>query len=195
MPDLSILALMSGDLTQLLVHAGDDPTKRAELFARVYDELRQLARRELGAQRGDQTLGTRPLVHEAYFKLFPDGGGAFENRRHFFGAAARAMRQVAIEHARARLAERRGSGQKPLDLDGLDPNTLRIESQAEELVELDAALAKLGEVDARALEVAELRFFAGLEVTEIAEALGVSEPTVKRDSRFVRDFLAEWLSG
>lgn len=186
---------MSGDLTQLLVCAADDPAKRAELFARVYDELRQLARRELGAQRGDQTLGTRPLVHEAYFKLFPDGGGAFENRRHFFGAAARAMRQVAIEHARARLAERRGSGQKPLDLDGLDPNALRIESQAEELVELDAALAKLGEVDARALEVAELRFFAGLEIGEIAEALGVSEPTVKRDSRFVREFLAEWLSG
>lgn len=185
---------MSGDLTQLLADAGADPARRAELFARVYDELRQLARRELGARRGDQTLGTRPLVHEAYFKLFPEGGGAFENRRHFFGAAARAMRQVAIEHARARLAERRGAGQKPLDLADLDPDALRIESQAEELVALDAALTRLGQVDARALEVAELRYFAGLEVTEIAEALGVSEPTIKRDSRFVREFLAEWLA-
>lgn len=186
---------MPGDLTQLLVDAGADPARRAELFARVYDELRVLARRELGPWRGDETLGTRPLVHETYFKLFPEGGSAFENRRHFFGAAARAMRQIAIEHARARLALRRGAGQRPLDLDELDPNLLRVESQAEELVELDAALAKLGEVDARALEVAELRFFAGLEVSEIAAALGLSEPTIKRDTRFVREFLAEWLAG
>lgn len=193
--DLPILAAMPGDLTQLLVDAGADPARRAELFARVYEELRVLARRELGPRRGDETLGTRPLVHETYFKLFPEGGGAFDNRRHFFGAAARAMRQIAIEHARARLAQRRGAGQRPLDLDELDPNLLRIDSQAEELVELDAALAKLGEVDARALEVAELRFFAGLEVSEIAATLGLSEPTIKRDTRFVREFLSEWLAG
>ncbi|MBL8243674.1 MAG: sigma-70 family RNA polymerase sigma factor [Rhodanobacteraceae bacterium] len=186
---------MTEDLTELLAQAGVDPGKRAVLFARVYDELRQIARRELGGQSGDATLGTRPLVHEAYFKLFPrGGGGAFENRRHFFGAAARAMRQVAIEHARSRLAERRGSGQRPLDLDALEADALRVDSEAENLVRLDAALARLGDIDSRALEVAEMRFFAGMEVAEIAAALGISEPTVKRDTRFVRDFLAECLA-
>lgn len=185
---------MAADLTQLLVDASSDPAKRALLFARVYEELRQLARRELGGRGSDATLGTRPLVHEAYFKLFPEAGGqGFENRRHFFGAAARAMRQVAIEHARARLAGKRAAGQKPLDLDALDPAVLSIDSQAEGLVQLDTALRQLGEVDARALEVAELRYFVGMEVREIAETLGVSEPTIKRDTRFVRDFLTEWL--
>lgn len=186
---------MSEDLTELLVQAGADPAKRARLFARVYDELRQIARRELGSHGADSTLETRPLVHEAYFKLFPTSGGThFENRRHFFGAAARAMRQVTIEHARARLAERRGAGQRPVDLAALAESTLRVDSEAENLVRLDEALAQLGEVDARALEVAELRFFAGLEVGEIAAMLGVSEPTVKRDTRFVREFLAECLA-
>ncbi|MFO1496075.1 MAG: sigma-70 family RNA polymerase sigma factor [Gammaproteobacteria bacterium] len=186
---------MSEDLTELLAEAGADPAKRARLFARVYDELRQIARRELGSRDADSTLDTRPLVHEAYFKLFPTHGGArFENRRHFFGAAARAMRQVAIEHARARLAERRGAGQRPVDLTVLAESVLRVDSEAENLVRLDEALTQLGEVDARALEVAELRFFAGLEVGEIAAMLGVSEPTVKRDARFVREFLAECLS-
>jgi RNA polymerase sigma factor (TIGR02999 family) len=185
---------MAEDLTQLLADAGSDPGKRAALFNRVYEELRQLARRELGGRGADQTLGTRPLVHEAYFKLFPEAGGrGYENRRHFFGAAARAMRQVAIEHARARLANKRAEGRKPLDLDGLDPDALPIDSQAEGLVQLDAALRQLGEVDARALEVAELRYFVGMEVREIAATLGVSEPTVKRDTRFVREFLSEWL--
>src|SRR5690606_19422575 len=159
------------------------------LFRLVYDELKRLARRELGGRGKDQTLSTGPLVHEAYMKLFPDGRGSFENRRHFFGAAARAMRQVAIDYARARLAERRGEGKRPLNIDDIDPNLMQLDSRAEELVDLDAALTQLGEIDARALQVAELRYFAGMEVIEIAEALEVSEATVKRDSRFVREFL------
>jgi len=180
---------MSEDVTQLSAEAGDDPTQRARLFRVVYDELKRLARRELGARPHDQTLSTAPLVHEAYLKLFPEGGGGFENRRHFFGAAARAMRQVAIDYARARLAERRGSGQRALNLDDVDPNALGLDSQADELVQLDAALNKLGEVDERALQVAEMRFFAGMEVGEIADTLGISEATIKRDTRFVKEFL------
>jgi RNA polymerase sigma factor (TIGR02999 family) len=180
---------MTGDVTQLIAAAGDDPEQRARLFLVVYEELKRLARRELGARPHDQTLSTGPLVHEAYLKLFPQGQGSFENRRHFFGAAARAMRQVAIEYARARLAESRGHGQRALNLDDIDPSQLQLASQAEELVQIDAALEKLAEIDERALQVAELRYFVGLEVAEIAEALGVSEPTVKRDARFVREFL------
>jgi len=180
---------MSGEVTQLIAAAGESPEQRAKLFLVVYEELKRLARRELGARPHDQTLSTGPLVHEAYLKLFPKGEGSFENRAHFFGAAARAMRQVAIEYARARLAESRGSGQRALDIDSVDASHLQLDSQAEELVQLDAALLKLAEVDERALQVAELRFFAGMEVSEIALALGISEPTVKRDTRFVREFL------
>ncbi len=186
---------MTGDVTQLIAAAGEDPEQRARLFLTVYEELKRLARRELGSRSHDQTLSTGPLVHEAYLKLFPQGQGSFENRRHFFGAAARAMRQVAIDYARSRLADRRGQGQRALNIDDVDPSQLRLDSQAEELVQLDAALEKLAKVDERALQVAELRFFAGMEVSEIAEALGVSEPTVKRDTRFVREFLQAALAG
>ncbi|MCB1560752.1 MAG: sigma-70 family RNA polymerase sigma factor [Xanthomonadales bacterium] len=186
---------MAEDVTQLLARAGTDPEQRGRLFKVVYDELRRLARRQLGARGGDQTLSTGPLVHEAYMKLFPNGRGSFENRRHFFGAAARAMRQVAIDYARARLAERRGEGKRPLNIDDIDPNLMQLDSRAEELVHLDAAMTQLGEVDARALQVAELRYFGGMEVLEIAEALEVSEATVKRDTRFAREFLSAALAG
>ena len=109
--------------------------------------------------------------------------------------AARAMRQVAIDYARARLAERRGEGRKPLNIDDIDPSLMQLDSHAEELVHLDAALTQLGEVDARALQVAELRYFAGMEVAEIAEALALSEATIKRDSRFAREFLEAAIAG
>lgn len=181
---------MPEDLTRLLADSAS-PADRERLFRLVYDELRSLARRELGARGHDQTLSTGPLVNEAYMKLFPKGdkGSGFESRRHFFGAAARAMRQVAVDYARARLAERRGKGQRALNIDDIDANLLGADGHAEELVQLDAAFQKLGEIDQRALQVAELRYFVGMEVSEIAQALGLSEPTIKRDSRFVRDFL------
>ena len=185
---------MAQDLTQLLSDSAS-PAERDRLFSLVYAELQSLARRELGARRHDQTLSTGPLVHEAYMKLFPNGSGGFDNRRHFFGAAARAMRQVAVDYARSQMAERRGSGQKPLHLDQIDVNLLGADSHAEELVQLDAALQQLAEIDQRALQVAEMRYFIGMEVTEIAQALGVSEPTIKRDSRFVREFLEAALRG
>jgi len=186
---------MAENVTQLLAAAGTDPEQRGRLFQLVYGELQRLARRELGARGQDQTLSTGPLVHEAYMKLFPGGDKSFENRRHVFGAAARAMRQVAIDYARARLAERRGEGRKPLNIDDIDPSLMQLDSHAEELVHLDAALTQLGEVDARALQVAELRYFAGMEVAEIAEALALSEATIKRDSRFAREFLEAAIAG
>lgn len=180
--------MVSENLTLLLADSAS-PAERERLFRLVYAELQTLARRELGARAHDQTLSTGPLVNEAYMKLFPNGVGGFENRRHFFGAAARAMRQVAVDYARARLAGCRGSGVKPLNLDDIEADQLGADGQAEELVQLDAAFQQLGEVDERALRVAELRYFVGMEVSEIAEALGLSEPTIKRDSRFVREFL------
>ena len=179
---------MPNDLTQLLAESAS-PADRERLFRLVYAELQSLARRELGARGHDQTLSTGPLVNEAYMKLFPKGTGGFESRRHFFGAAARAMRQVAVDYARARMADRRGKGQRPLNLDDIDADLLGADGHAEELVQLDSAFQKLAEVDQRALQVAELRYFVGMEVTEIAQALGLSEPTIKRDSRFVKEFL------
>lgn len=179
---------MSKDLTQLLAE-GASPAERDQLFRLVYAELKQLARRELGARSRNQTLSTGPLVHEAYLKLFPDGAGGFESRRHFFGAAARAMRQVVVDQARSKLSARRGQGQAALNLDEVEGGQLGQACRIEDLVRLDRAFDALGEVDERALRVAELRYFVGLELSEIAQALGVSVPTIKRDSHFIRNFL------
>ncbi len=161
----------------------------------VYEDLRRIARAELGRHRRGETLNTAALVNEAYLKLYGQCAPSFENRRHFYATAARAMRQVVIDYARARLADRRGGGAEHLSLDDLDARNLPVEAQADNLVRMDEALGKLARLDPRLAEVIELRFFAGLEVTDVAELLGVSTPTVKRDTRTARAFLARELAG
>lgn len=184
---------MNASLTNLIVDAGQDRAKRDALLQSVYTELRQLAHRQLGARSSDQTLSTGPLVHEAYLKLFPDASARFQNRRHFFGAAARAMREIVIDYARARLAECRGCGQRGMNIDDLETGQLAIDDHAEHWLRVDAALNRLSEVDQRALQVAQLHYFAGMQIDDIAAALEISAPTVKRDTRFVREFLREAL--
>ena len=166
---------------------------RNSALDRLYEELVHIARGELRRHRRGGTLDTRALVHEAYLKLFASTP-SFENRKHFFATAAKAMRQVVIDYARSRIADKRGGGVAPLALDALDGAQFAVESQAGELVAIDAALAKLATLDARLVEVVELRFFAGLEVADIAELLGVSEPTIKRDTRAAKAFLQRELS-
>ena len=139
------------------------------------------------------TLNTRALVNEAYIKLFAGVQASYSNRQHFFATAARAMRQVVVDYARARLAECRGSGAAHVNLDHLDAQALPIDSQAERLVAIDAALDKLAALDPRLAQVVEMRFFAGMEVAELAALLEVSVPTIVRDTRTAKAFLQKEL--
>ena len=164
----------------------DDHAARERLLGLVHEDLRRIARAELARHRRGETLNTQALVNEAYLKLFgQSGGGDYASRKHFFATAARAMRQIVIDYARARVAECRGAGAEHV--------SLPIDAQAEQLVGIDAALSKLEALDPRLAEVVELRFFAGLEVEQVAELLGVSTPTVKRDTRTAKAFLAREL--
>jgi RNA polymerase sigma factor (TIGR02999 family) len=174
------------EVTQLLrrVRAGDADA-REQLFPLVYEELRQVARRALRRERPDHTLRATELVHEAFLKLGA-AEGPWQDRAHFLGVAARAMRQILVDHARRRLAGKRGGGMVATTLEdvgsdeGLPP---------EELLALNAALDRLEARDPRMRALVEYRFFAGLSDREIAELLQVSERTVNRDWAKARAWL------
>jgi RNA polymerase sigma factor (TIGR02999 family) len=156
------------------------------LFTRVYDELRRLAHQVRGGRAG-ATLDTTALVHEAYLKLLPSVGTAWESRAHFFGAAARAMRQILVDAARRQLAGKRGGARVALSFDeSLHPAPIR----AAELLALDEAIEKLRAFNLRGAQVVEYRFFAGLSTRETAELLGVSTGTVEREWYAARAWLA-----
>jgi RNA polymerase sigma factor (TIGR02999 family) len=178
-------------ITQLLasLHEGDPDALNA-LFPLVYADLRELARRQLRGARG--TLNTTAVVHEAYLRFAGNEDVAPRDRGHFFALAARAMRQIVIDHARRHLAKKRGGGAPLAPLDDAD---LAVESQAGELIDLHAALERMEALDARLGRVVELRFFAGLSVEEAAEAMDVSPITVKRDWRKAKAFLYRELRG
>lgn len=144
------------------------------LFQQVYGELRSLAAGQLARERPGHTLQPTALVHEAYLRLSGRGFEALD-RGHFVGIAARAMRQVLVDHARRRMAEKRGGGLFRTTLGGMEPV---VEMDPAQLLDLDRALASLSE---RQRRVVELRFFAGMEEREVGEILGVTERTVRRD--------------
>jgi RNA polymerase sigma factor (TIGR02999 family) len=166
-----------GEITQVLadLRAGDR-SALDRLMELVYADLHKRAHFQLRSPGG--TLSTTVLVHEAFLKLAASASPDWEDRRHFFHVAAQAMRQIVIDHARERSALKRGGGVPPLEL---DEERVAVESRAEELLEIDAALRKLAERDQRLARLVELRFFAGLSVEEIAEVLGISTRTAKRD--------------
>lgn len=164
--------------------------QQARLFDAVYQELRQLARAVL--QRRDGTLTPTALVHEAYLRLASGAEIAWENRAHFLGIAARAMRQVLVDHARARSAAKRGGGLRRVTLD----SKLGIEGGTEvELLDLNRALDRLAAKDSRMSQVVELRIFGGLTMKEVAHVLGVSKRTVDGDWAMARLWLARELQG
>jgi len=163
------------------------------LLPLVYDELRALAHHQLQRFRPGETLSTTALVHEAYLKLVDQTRATFHDRRHFFTVAAMAMRQIIVDYARRRAAQKRGGGAHHEPLDALDSAALSIDAQAAALVDLDEALGRLSALDERPARVVELRFFGGLSVDETADVLEVSTATVKRDSRVARAFLARQL--
>ena len=178
---------MNAPITQLLdaVRAGDAGSLD-ELFTLVYEELKRQARRHLHSAGRARTLNTTALVHEAWLKLAASDAPDWEHSRHFFCVAARAMRQIVIDRARRRRAAKREGGLARVDLEERD---LAVDEQAEQLFALDSALRSLEVNDPRLGQIVELRFFAGLSVEDTAQALGVSERTVKRDWRLARAFL------
>lgn len=177
-------------VTRLLDEVGrGDPLAAEQLLPLVYAELRSIAEKHMRGERPDHTLQPTALVHEAYLRLLGSAPIAFESRLHFLRTASQVMRRVLVDHARARnTAKRGGAIHLPLNeaIAGADDELI-------ELLVLDDALTQLAAAEPRWAQVAELRFFGGLEVPEVAAALGISEATVKRDWQFARAWLAQVL--
>jgi RNA polymerase sigma factor (TIGR02999 family) len=164
---------------------GGDPAAVSAAFEAAYDELRRMAHGQLRRLRPGQTLTTRSLVHEAYVKLQRGAVGS-EDRSHFFSLAARVMRQILVDYARQRGARKRGGDVRRI---ALDEDTLPTEAVAEELLAVDRGLDRLHAVDERLACVVEWRFFGGMTEDEVAEVLGVTARTVRRDWEKARAFL------
>jgi RNA polymerase sigma factor (TIGR02999 family) len=162
------------------------------LFALAYEELRRSARRHLRREADGHTLCTTALVHEVYLRLAAGEGACWRDREHFLAIASRIMRRVLIDHARRHLTTRRGGGARPLPLEDA---VIAVEEQAQTLIELDAALTRLGALDQRLARVVECRFFAGMNDEETARVLGVTPRTVWRDWAKARGWLYHELYG
>lgn len=160
-------------------------------LALLYDELRAIARHQMRVERADHTLAPTALVHEAWLRLRDRDASVFRDRSHFLRTAAQVMRHILVDHARARQAAKRDGGVRVT----LDPNLGDHRSQSVDLLALDDALHRLEAAEPRWARVVELRFFAGFEMAEIAELLGVSVSTVKRDWQFARIWLAGDMAG
>lgn len=174
-------------ITELLQAATQgDNAAAGELAPLVYGELHRLAVSYMRRERSGHTLQPTALVHEAYLRLVAQPGQSFQNRAHFFGIAAHLMRQILVDHARARLAAKRGGDAERIEF---DEELVEGPQQPAFLLELDQALARLAELSPRQAQVVEMRYFAGLSEDEIAAVLAVSNRTVKRDWRVARAFL------
>jgi RNA polymerase sigma factor (TIGR02999 family) len=175
------------DVSRILRRVSEGTQSPAqELLPLVYDELRRLARRQMGAERPGQTLQPTSLVHEAFLRLVGEGDPGWENRRHFFAAAATAMRRILVERARAKASRKRGGGRERV---GLDLDDFALEDRSERLLALDEALDRLERRDPPMARLVQLRFFAGLSAEETAHALEISVRTVHRDWAVARAWL------
>lgn len=176
------------DITRLIhAHRAGDPNAYDQAVELLYAELRKVARRNLSSMGGNPTLRTTAVVNEAYLKMRQAPASA-ENRSHFLSIAAKAMRQIIIDYARARAAEKRGGDAVHVTLDDFNSAA---EAQADQLLSIDEALTKLADHNERLAQVFELKFFVGLEDDELAEASGLSKRTAQRDWMKARAFLAE----
>jgi RNA polymerase sigma factor (TIGR02999 family) len=174
------------DVTRILeaIDVGD-PRAAAKLLPLVYDELRRLARAQMAHERPGQTLDATGLVHEAYVRL-AGGAQTFANRRHFFAAAAEAMRRILVENARRKRSLKRGGG---LERQELDEICLALPQPREDVLALDEALNKLAARDSVKAELVKLRYFAGLTQAQAAEALGISTTTADRYWAYAKAWL------
>ncbi len=179
-------------VTRILREGGGSGAAWSELLPLVYDELHAIAERRMAAERAGHTLQATALVSEAYLRLVDDREIDWQNRRHFYGAAAEAMRRILIDHARRVRSQKRGGDRARVSISVVD---LADDGDPERLLALDDALGALEKEDPRAAEVARLRFFAGLDVAQTAQALDVSERTVTREWAYARARLAELVGG
>ena len=163
-----------------------------ELLTSLYDELRQLAAQKMAREGPGQTLQATALVHEAWLRLGGESQTAWQNRAHFFGAAAEAMRRILIEKARRRRALRRGGQAERVELNETE---LDVDMQDEQLLELHEALDRLAERNPAKAELVKLKFFAGLTLEEAAKVLGVATPTAKRYWAYARAWLYREING
>jgi RNA polymerase sigma-70 factor, ECF subfamily len=174
-------------VTQLLAEWSDgDNAALVELTPLVYEELRRLAHHFMEGQRPDHTLQTTALVDEAYLRLADQTKPSWQNRAHFFAVAARAMRQILVNYARSKRAQKRGGGALKVEL---DEAAIVSPEQSQAIVDLHEALERLGTLDSRKARVVELKYFGGLNHDEIAEVMKVSAVTVRRDWVFAKAWL------
>ena len=180
-----------GNVTQLLIdyQEGDEDAAQ-ELWSEVYDALRVVARNKLRKERSGHTLSTTALVHEAYLKIIDQSRIEWEDRLHFFAMASRIMRNILIDYARRRKAQKRGGGAPHVSLDDA---IVSAEASADVFLALDDALNQLATFDERQAKVVEYRFFGGMQEKEIAEVLGVAPRTVRRDWRKAKGWLSRAL--
>lgn len=175
------------ELTQLL-HKVSGGNRQAldEIFPLVYDELRRIAHQQLRKRGSSETLNTTALVHEAYIKLIDQSQAQINDRAHFYALSALAMRYILVDHARSRVAAKRGGNAIAVDLDDID---LAADDRAEEVLALDEALENLMAQNPRLGKLVEYKFFGGLTYEEIAAVQGLSVPTIKRDWQLARAWL------
>lgn len=177
----------AGEITRLLIKWGEGDAAAANaLFPLVYQQLKVVAHARLRLGRGDGTLSTTALVHEAYLKLVDAPGISARERSHFYALASQAMRHILVDYARRRAAKKRGHSAERVPI---DPDRLAVRERAGEVVALDEGLERLMAISPRLAQIVELRFFGGLSVEETAEVLDSSPRTVNRDWEKARAFL------
>jgi RNA polymerase sigma-70 factor, ECF subfamily len=175
------------DITTLLAQVKQgDADAESNLVPLIYNELRAIARNYMRRERPDHTLQATVLVHEAFLQLVGDSKIEWQNRAHFFALASRVMRRILVDHARAAHAQKRPGARQKVELESA---LAFVEAQSADLLALDEALKRLAGWDPRQSRIVEMRFFAGLSFDEIAEVLGISDRTAKRDWMMARTWL------
>ncbi len=181
-----------GQITEILQRsASGDRGAIDEIFPLVYQALRRLARHQLAGQPAGRTLTTTVLIHEAYLRLVDQRSARFEDRVHFYAYAARVMRTVLVDAARERAAQKRGGAWRAVEL---DERHLAVDAQADLVLAVDQALGRLAHEDERLARLVECRFFGGMTDEEVAQVLGVSDRTLRRDWLKARTWLHAQLS-
>lgn len=182
------------DTTELLIRLSEgEEGIYDQLYPHIYEELRRLAYAQMSRQASDHTLSKTELVHEVYLKMINQSQVSYNDRSHFLAVASRCMRQILIDYARKKQAKKRGGEEK--DLTFIDELYNNQNKKAQELIDIDAALDDLAEINERYSKVVEMRFFGEMTIGETAEALDVSESTVKRDWVKARGWLYKELKG
>lgn len=185
--------MSDGEITRLLeAAASGDGTALEALYRSVYAELHRMARANMRREQAGHTLQPTALVNEAYLRLAPADSG-WESRRHFFGAAAEAMRRILVDHARQRMANKRGAGYERVTLAGAALDVPAAE-EGVDVLQLDGAIEELRGESTRLADLVNLRFFAGLSIEDAARALAISPATAKRDWAFARAWLYKRIS-